>query len=87
MRGAAAVAAHRNSGSNTKHLQKSGASITIEADDDDDYVTTEPENKDGNDAGKGKDDSDYVEEEDHLYLFPPPSYRKGDISLGVLMSG
>jgi len=34
-----------------------------------------------------KEDPEYIEEEDHLNLFPPLSYRKGDISLGVLMSG
>ena len=29
----------------------------------------------------------YDDEEDHLFVFPPESYRKADHELGVLMSG
>lgn len=32
-------------------------------------------------------DEDYNEPIDHLDIFPPAAYRKGDIELGVLMSG
>ncbi len=30
---------------------------------------------------------EYNDATDHLFIFPPPEYRKGDIELGVLMSG
>ncbi len=33
------------------------------------------------------EDPDYNVEQDRLYMFPPPKFHKGDISLGVLMSG
>ena len=33
------------------------------------------------------DNAGYNDNEDYLYLFPPERKRKGDLSLGVLMSG
>ena len=33
------------------------------------------------------DQDQYNDERDHLDIFPPTEYRKGDIELGVLMSG
>jgi hypothetical protein len=32
-------------------------------------------------------DEEYNDASDHLVTFPPAAYRKGDIELGVLMSG
>jgi hypothetical protein len=80
MRGAAATsAAHRSAGAkNNRRISKDHG---IEAE----LIT-------GDIDGRVKDedkvvDPDYNEEEDFLYLFPPSRYQKGDISLGVLMSG
>ena len=81
MRGAAAVTAHRNA--HARRHEITGASHTIEVDDSK-LSRTELESKEKTD---GNEDPEYIPEEDHLYLFPPPRYRKGDISLGVLMSG
>jgi hypothetical protein len=81
MRGAAAVSAHRNAYS--KNHEISGASNMIEANNAI-FKKNEPKNKERSDKNE---DREYIEAEDHLYLFPPPSYRKGDISLSVLMSG
>jgi hypothetical protein len=81
MHGAAAVAVHRNA--HSKKHEISGASNMIEADNTV-LIKNEPKNKERSDKNE---DREYIEAEDHLYLFPPPSYRKGDISLSVLMSG
>ena len=82
MRGAAA--AHRHTNVSGKPHLKASADNIIEASDQD-LIRSE---SDGKDKGEGKNvDSDYNEEQDHLYLFPPPRYQKGDISLGILMSG
>jgi hypothetical protein len=78
MRGAAAATAHRHA-SSKKQYETAGSSCTIEAMDS----TLDKQESESN----KKEDPEYIEEEDHLNLFPPLSYRKGDISLGVLMSG
>jgi hypothetical protein len=84
MHGAAAAAAHRHIKSSGKNHSKTTADNTIEAGDQD-LIASEPC---GNESGDGKNvDPEYNEEQDHLYLFPPPRFQKGDISLGVLMSG
>ncbi len=84
MRGAAAGAAHRNIKSSGKPRSKAGAENSIEASDQG-LIKNE---SDGKEKDEEKDmDADYNEEQDHLYLFPPPRYQKGDLSLGVLMSG
>ncbi len=83
MHGAAAVTAHRNA--NSKKHERAGGSIEIEASGNE-LKKIESGIKESDDKKK-EEDQEYIEEEDHLYLFPPPSYRKGDTSLGVLMSG
>jgi hypothetical protein len=87
MRGAAASsAAHRGHASGSKHHPKSNTENLIEASDDlGPFLSGEP-----NGTGKGGEkevDPEYDEEQDHLYVFPPPRYRKGDSALGILMSG
>ncbi len=83
MHGAAAVTAHRNA--NSKKHERVGGSSEIVASSSE-LKNMESGIKESDDKNKDED-QEYNEEEDHLYLFPPPSYRKGDISLGVLMSG
>jgi hypothetical protein len=48
---------------------------------DEEYVEEKVEKKDS------EDDEEYNDERDHLVIFPPEAYRKGDVELGVLMSG
>ena len=80
--GAAAVSHHKTNMSEKPH-SKRNEEASIEASDQ--VITGE---SDGKETTEGKKvDTEYNEEQDHLYLFPPPKYQKGDISLGVLMSG
>ena len=78
MRGAAAAsAAHRSSAH--KNNPRCSTEHEIEADSTIGKTDVNEEDK--------IIDPEYNEEQDHLYLFPPRRYQKGDISLGVLMSG
>jgi hypothetical protein len=38
-------------------------------------------------TGEHNNSEEYNDATDHLFTFPPAEYRKGDIELGVLMSG
>jgi hypothetical protein len=80
MRGAAATSATHHRSSVAKNNPRRDKEQTIEADSITDHMT------DANEKDKIMDPG-YNEEEDYLYVFPPPIFRKGDISLGVLMSG
>ncbi len=82
MRGAAASSAVHRSSAGAKHHAKTGAEHVIEAGDDIGTFVRSGEKDEEKEV-----DPDYDEEQDHLYLFPPPKYHKGDRSLGVLMSG
>ena len=78
MRAAAATsAAHRSS------VPKNKIKRSIEHDIEAESIT---DKTDVNEEEKIID-PDYNEEQDHLFVFPPRRYQKGDISLGVLMSG
>ena len=84
----AATAAHRR-------LSKKGATIVDEKSsrressvlENTSFLDEYAEDRVKKEENKIEDEDEYNDERDHRVMFPPAAYRKGDIELGVLMSG